>query len=347
MVKRLLFLAAVLFASSAGAQDLHFTQFHMSPLTLNPAFTGVFNGNMRLTANYRNQWQSILPTVPFRTFAGAVELSGRSGPDNRIGFGLHVFSDEAGSLNLSKTQVSGSLAYTMALSRNKDYYLSAGFQANYNTASFDYLKITTGNQFIEGVHDNTAPTGEAFSYGSTSYIDAGLGILWYHIRSIRSYQYIGGSAFHVNRPNMSFLDNSVDKMYAKYVVHAGAGFKLGPRFDMVPHLLAMTQGPSFEVNTGVFGKFILDERKTSAFGGTAFYIGPFYRIVGDNRTSVGHDAIILATKLDVNAITIGLSYDINISGLVPASSGRGGPELAIQYIANFNGKRTKTFCPKF
>ncbi|HZF99643.1 MAG TPA: PorP/SprF family type IX secretion system membrane protein, partial [Chitinophagales bacterium] len=255
MVKRLLFFAALLVASSAGAQDLHFTQYHMSPLTLNPAFTGVFNGNMRLTANYRNQWQSILPTVPFRTLAGAAELSGRSGQDNRIGAGLHVFTDKAGSLDLSKTQVSGSLAYTMALSRNRDYYLAAGFQANFNQASFDYLKITTGSQFIEGTHDELAPTGESFSYGNHSYVDAGLGILWYHIASVRSYQYIGGSAFHVNRPNISFLDNSVDKLYAKYVVHAGAGFKVGARTDIVPHLLAMKQGPSLEVNGGGFMKF--------------------------------------------------------------------------------------------
>ncbi len=42
-----------------SAQDPHFSQFYASPLTLNPAFTGKFDGDYRLAANYRNQWASI------------------------------------------------------------------------------------------------------------------------------------------------------------------------------------------------------------------------------------------------------------------------------------------------
>jgi len=38
------------------AQDPNFSQFFASPLTLNPALTGKFDGNFRLAGNYRNQW---------------------------------------------------------------------------------------------------------------------------------------------------------------------------------------------------------------------------------------------------------------------------------------------------
>jgi hypothetical protein len=31
----------------------------VSPLTLNPALTGKFNGNFRVAGNYRNQWPEI------------------------------------------------------------------------------------------------------------------------------------------------------------------------------------------------------------------------------------------------------------------------------------------------
>ena len=41
-----------------NSQDIHFSQFYMSPLNLNPAMTGVMNGNIRLTGNYWNQWAS-------------------------------------------------------------------------------------------------------------------------------------------------------------------------------------------------------------------------------------------------------------------------------------------------
>ena len=43
----------------AHAQDPHFSQFFASPLTLNPALTGRFDGNFRVAGNYRNQWPTI------------------------------------------------------------------------------------------------------------------------------------------------------------------------------------------------------------------------------------------------------------------------------------------------
>jgi hypothetical protein len=238
----------------------------------------------------------------------------------------------------------------MALSRQQDYYLAAGLQASFNNSNINYLRATTESQFHDGAYDPLAATGENFGGQSISYIDANMGIMWYHIKNIRNYQFVGGSAFHLNRPDFSFIQSSGDparKLYAKYVLHFGAGFTVGPRFDIVPYLLAMNQGPSFEVTGGAFAKFILDERKTSAYGGTAYYIGPFVRVVGDEKTNVGADAIIIASKIDFDAVTFGLSYDINVSTLSPATTGRGGPEISIQYIGAFKGKRTKTFCPKF
>lgn len=350
MVKRLLSLVCLSLAFSVQAQDLHFSLYHMSPLTLNPAMTGLFNGNARFTGNYRNQWASVMPTVPFRTFAGSVDVSGKSGAYNRVGAGLHVFTDKAGSLNLSRTSVSGSAAYTMALTRMRDYYFVAGIQASYTGSSYDFHKITTGSQFQDGAYNPNASTGEVIDNPRVSYVDAGVGLMWYHIRNIRNYQYVGASAFHLNRPTYAFMLNSAapgTRIYPKYTVHFGAGFELGPRLDLVPHALGMLQGPHFEFTTGSFLKFLLDERKTTAYGGTSFYVGPFVRVVGESQSAIGTDAVILATKLDLEQITFGLSYDINVSRLSAASTGRGGPEFAIQYVTNFNNKRVKTFCPKF
>ena len=47
------------FVSVSLAQDPNFSQFFASPLTLNPALTGKFDGTFRLAGNYRNQWPSI------------------------------------------------------------------------------------------------------------------------------------------------------------------------------------------------------------------------------------------------------------------------------------------------
>jgi hypothetical protein len=58
----ILFFTLVVFllaGTSVRAQDPGFSQFFASPLTLNPALTGKFNGVVRVAGNYRNQWPSI------------------------------------------------------------------------------------------------------------------------------------------------------------------------------------------------------------------------------------------------------------------------------------------------
>ena len=49
------------------SQDIHYSQFYNSPLNLNPANTGMFDGDFRFAANQRTQWRSV--TVPFSTFS--------------------------------------------------------------------------------------------------------------------------------------------------------------------------------------------------------------------------------------------------------------------------------------
>ena len=49
----------IFFANVVSAQDPSFSQFFASPLTLNPALTGKFNGDLRAAGNYRNQWPDV------------------------------------------------------------------------------------------------------------------------------------------------------------------------------------------------------------------------------------------------------------------------------------------------
>ncbi len=345
-MKKILFVVLVLITKQSIGQDLHLTQFYMSPLTLNPALTGVFNGNYRFTGNYRNQWSSVIAN-PYETLAGAIEFSGKSGDFNRIGGGLHILSDQAGSSQLTTNIISGSVSYNFALSRNMDYYISTGLNVSYSEKHINASNLTFGNQYGDAGFDPRSSTGESIFTPKYSYADASLGFLWYHINGKRHNQFLGISLWHVNRPNLAFIDNDLDKLYTKIVAHAGMEFPVSGKADMTPYLLAMKQGPHTELELGTLFKFILEERKGQILGGTNFYIGPFYRIVGNQDVFAFSDALILATKLDVGGFTFGLSYDINVSGLVPASASRGGPELAIQYTGAFKHQNSKTFCPRF
>ena len=49
-----------LIAVVSKAQDIHFTQWMFSPLNLNPAETGRFDGDYRVVGNYRSQWGAVM-----------------------------------------------------------------------------------------------------------------------------------------------------------------------------------------------------------------------------------------------------------------------------------------------
>ena len=53
------FILLLLVTDVVSAQDPSFSQFFASPLTLNPALTGKFNGDLRVAGNYRNQWPTV------------------------------------------------------------------------------------------------------------------------------------------------------------------------------------------------------------------------------------------------------------------------------------------------
>src|SRR3954465_12344136 len=77
-------------------QDIHFSQYNGSLLNLNPAFTGVFDGDYRFNAIYRTQWQAV--PVPYKTvgISGYMRFRPKQLKSDCIGFGLQFNNDQAG-----------------------------------------------------------------------------------------------------------------------------------------------------------------------------------------------------------------------------------------------------------
>jgi hypothetical protein len=73
-MKKFLFtlFVCIALASVSTAQDPNFSQFFASPLTLNPALTGKFDGVYRFAANYRNQWPTI--SNAYTTMTASIDM---------------------------------------------------------------------------------------------------------------------------------------------------------------------------------------------------------------------------------------------------------------------------------
>lgn len=344
MLRKLTCLLVGLASLSLNAQDIHFSQFFSSPLTLNPALTGAFNGNIRGILNYRNQWNSF---APFNTFATSLDANfGSSFLKNDImGIGVNAFSDVAGDTRYSSTQVNLTFAYIKTLGdKYHRSYLSAGFQGGYAQKSINYLAMTFANQYNGVYYDPLLGNGESIGFDSKGYLDLSAGLMWYLIpREDKYSMYIGGSLYHVNQPDQS-IGAANDKLYMRSSGHIGAQIPVGDMTSLVPAAMVIFQGPYVEYFAGTNLKFYLQGMKWSS---NAISFGVWQRVVGDIDAATKAESTAIAARIDYDKISLGLSYDVNISSLSEASKNNGGPEISLTYISSLPQKARKIPCPKF
>src|SRR4030042_3201253 len=132
----------VLFSLTAvRGQDIHFSLFNACPLYLNPANTGNFNGDWRLSGIYRNQWTALAD--PFSTAAAGFDKQFYLLNQN-LSFGLAFISDESGSLSLFVNKLYGSLGYPRIIHHHE---IHLGLQIGYVLKSLNYGSLTLPNQW--------------------------------------------------------------------------------------------------------------------------------------------------------------------------------------------------------
>lgn len=334
---------------SLQAQDIHFSQFYLSPLNLNPAMTGVMNCNSRISMNYRSQWASILGTDAFRTYNISYDQRIPVGRYDYFGIGGTFWGDRAGEANFSTTTGKLSASYSKKMGGNRNFgnYLVVGAEGGVAQRSLDFLALRWGTQHDGlGGFDPTAPSGEGPSFDRDQFLfaDMAAGLLWFMVFDENNSFYIGGAFHHLNRANQSFSSEGEDLLYSRYTAHAGGEFMLGNRFGLVPGVILMSQGPSFQVNAGTSLKFLLNGGRNSST--QAFQVGLWSRVSNQVESGVLNDALILSTRFDYDNFTLGFSYDLNVSPLQDATNNNGGFELALQYKI-CGQQRRGVYCPTF
>lgn len=327
------------------AQDIHFSQFYLSPTNLNPALTGVMNCNIRVSGNYRNQWASLARSGVYSTYSASYDQRFTSGRFDYWGLGATVWGDRAGTANFGTTtfKASGSYAKRLAGSRSNSHYLSFGFEAGYAQRSIEFGQLRWGTQWNGREFDPNADPGEVFDQNNYNFLDAGAGLLWFSNFGKDANVYAGAAYHHLNRANQSFQSGATDLLFSRFTIHAGGELPISDQVGLVPGVITMIQGPSLQVNSGASLKFKMGN---SRFNSQAFHVGVWTRVANQLDGGVLNDAVILQTRFDYNEYTIGFSYDINTSPLAAGTNAQGGFELALQY--KFCGSENRgVYCPDF
>lgn len=307
------------YLTSSFAQDIHLSQFNASPQNLNPAQTGMFDGDWRFVGNHKSQWASI--PVPYKTYSLSADTRLKMKLKNGTpALGLLVNTDKAGDSKFSTTQVCVSAAYIKKLGTDSIHSLSIGIQPGITTKSFNINALTFDNQFDGDNYNAALGSGENFSKTRITYLDLGGGLTYLWRKTNRTKASIGLSAFHLNMPKQSFFNDKDIRLDIKSTINGIAQFPVAEQFDVLPTFMYQQQGKFKETLLGVFGKYYLQP-----VGGmtTAISLGGFYRL---------KDAIICSIGMEYRSFNVGLSYDVNMSKLTEATNNKGGFEISVIYI---------------
>ena len=334
---------AMLMGSAAIAQDVHFTQYFTSPLTLNPAFTGLVPDDIRAAANYRTQWSSVSST-PYMTGTASVDLAmlkGKLAEGDALGVGAMVLYDRSGSGGLTNTTAGVSLAYHKGFGRDKLQHLSIGFQGYLVQKKLDFQKLTLEDQIDPSTGQVRFPTSETFSNGDLTYPDFNVGLMYSGQISEHANAYAGLSYYHLTQPVETFI-NSNHQIHARTTAYLGGSFDLNENTVLYASGLYQTQASATEVLVGAAVGFILNPGHDLEYQrNTVFYLGSWYR---------HNDALAPYVAIEWSKMRVGLSYDVNISTFTPATRGAGAYELSLLYFGRINKQQSAPnynwSCPK-
>ena len=353
-MRKLTFGIIVLFfyATHLRAQDIHFSQFFLSPLTLNPANTGNFEGTVRLGGIYRDQWWSVVGSTPFgfngqfKTYSVSIDAPIIKGfrEQDWLGVGLMIFQDESGPLGLKYTASQLSAAYHFALDKDRTRVFTIGVQGGAIGRDFDQeLLQATDNIFLSEIQgggqspdraliQTSGPGGDPNGArgGRTDY---SAGLLYQGVVGEESFMTIGLAVNHITRPRKPLVSGVTYRIPMRVQAHASANFSLTPRLFLSPTVLYQNvSSVGSELNIAAIGGLLVNDKK-----GIVVNAGIGYRVL---------DALEIYTGLDYGDFRIGIAFDWNTTALMPTNA----LELGATYIARIY-KKPKVdnilFCPRF
>lgn len=206
----------ILFCGEIRAQVSEYTQYNQSILFTNPSGIGT-RSEARITAQYRGQELSAGVSRSGTVLTGVYPLFNKEKSIRRGGLGFSFLRESTGEKeNIVLQGLAAAYAYNLAFNHNS--FLSFGMQGGYFQQKISMNGATTGNQWtdLHGFNPDL-PTGELFDKDRKGYLTFGTGFTFYKEdefeRQIASF---GVSAFHLNRPDISFSEEafSLDPTYS-------------------------------------------------------------------------------------------------------------------------------------
>lgn len=331
-------LIIVTFGTSSYAQDPVFSQFNQAANAMNPALSGNFQGEYKLTVNYRDQWYSLVGFQnSYKTAYASFDYKFDPAKKNVFTLGGMFIQDIAGEGNFKQIRAYLTGSYNMQLSEGSygkfSNYLSIGTQIGFGQNSLEWGNLWFGRQFDKPnlQVDVTLASGEPEpsdqNYDTGVYPDLNLGLAWAGIASRRLSAHAGISMSHINTPSISNYGTIYDKYLRRLTINGGAKILLNSDLGIIPAFVFYNQGPSYIFQLGSAFSYSLIHLRESGFR-----VGGYLRLA-NSVDGFNLEGLIVSAMIEKQNIMIGASYDFTLSELRLAANSLGGFEISVTYMS--------------
>lgn len=363
MHRYILTLCSIIFMSNLMfSQDLHYSYYHFTPLTVNPALAGAYNGSYRVGGIFKSQFFQAANTQGYTTlnlFIDAPIIRGFRKNDwigigletNVLGWAGNHINKESTSPDqmltgnsLNWTNFKAGAAYHFSLNKKQTSIITLG--AQYNTATMNFHEFTNLDSrygivtrkpdpdidaFLRqrsGGGNNTNPNQQGIRLG---YKDWNVGLL-FNKRGKDSDLKIGASVEGFLRPR---IPDNTNRKPVGINAHASYEMSLNKRTKIEPAAYYYSLGSANALNINGQVKYLVNEEKE-------------FTLTGGLGMRNLRQAILLGGA-QFKEYRVGASFDLDISTYMPASQNVGGFEIALIYMGKIY-KRPKPepviFCPR-
>lgn len=281
-MRKILIIALVLYAHLVSAQDPKFSQYFASPLTLNPALTGYFDGNYRVALNMRQQWANV--GEPYNTYSlsGELKLQDEYYYNDIFSIGLSGLYDESFNKVLKSYTYSAGFSYYKFLDPNHNVKIGLAPQVAYVSKSLNFDALTVASQFQNGSFNMSLPNYLDLKNDKLTYFDFNVGAnLGLSLNKISAS--IGYAAYHLTRPQQSLFNDLRIRLPLRHTINLGFRYVSEDLLDLSFSAHRMDEGASHDtIVGGVIGFKPTPESKTKLNAGIWYQTNgnSFYPYVG-------------------------------------------------------------------
>lgn len=320
----------MLCAGLSMAQDIHFTQSSQTPLWINPAITGVYDGWERVIVNHRSQWLG--SNTQFMTTAVSADINlmkTRANDKAHIGLGVFLWNDLGGDAKFGTRQ--GQLSLSGILPMGNGHQLSAGIQGGIGNRGGNMNALYFGNQWTGDEFNSDLPSMEANRLQSDTYFNVSAGVNYQYDNKAIKFGHdeifrfqLGAAVYHANKPDIKYFGLVNESLNRKFVFHTSILKDLaGSQWTIDGSFAQFIQGPHYQSLMGLMLRYRMNTGgKITTFQQDSFIAFGLYSRFGD--------AIAPAFMLELKGFQFGISYDVTISPLRNTHSG-GSLEFSLSY----------------